>query len=131
MKLEGKNILIVSPEAWGNNYVSKHHYAISLAKRGNNIYFLNPPTKQIFSKKEVLTNLWVFDFKPKYRGLGRLPAFISAMLTKWEFNRLEILISVKIDIIWNFDSSRFFNLYRINSGVLKISSYSRYMCRYY
>ncbi|MFT6827472.1 MAG: hypothetical protein ACJAZV_000756, partial [Roseivirga sp.] len=58
--------------------------------------------------------------KPKYRGLGRLPAFISAMLTKWEFNRLEILISVKIDIIWNFDSSRFFNLYRINSGVLKI-----------
>ena len=41
MKLKNKTILIISPERWGTNFVSKHHYALELAKN-NNVYFLNP-----------------------------------------------------------------------------------------
>ena len=38
------SILIISPEAWNGHFVSKHHYAVSLANRGYKVYFLNPPS---------------------------------------------------------------------------------------
>ena len=41
--LTNKTILIISPQAWGIMFLSKHHYAIELARRGNRVYFLNPP----------------------------------------------------------------------------------------
>ncbi len=42
MKLENQNIIIVSNEAWGDIWYSKHNYAFELAKK-NKVYFLNPP----------------------------------------------------------------------------------------
>jgi hypothetical protein len=45
MELSGKNILLISPESWGQNHVSKHHYATELSKN-NKIYFLNPPSSK-------------------------------------------------------------------------------------
>ena len=45
--MKNKIILIISPEAWGNNYVSKHHYAKYLSKN-NTVYFLNPVYKSTF-----------------------------------------------------------------------------------
>ncbi len=39
-----KTILLISPESWGKSFVSKHHYAVELAKKGNIVYFLNPPS---------------------------------------------------------------------------------------
>ncbi len=44
MKIINKTILFISPGPWGINHVSKHHYAIELAKIGNDVYFLNPPS---------------------------------------------------------------------------------------
>jgi hypothetical protein len=41
--LVGKRILLLSPNPWGTMRVSKHHYAEALARRGNAIYFLEPP----------------------------------------------------------------------------------------
>ena len=41
--LTNKTILIISPQGWGDMFISKHHYAIELAKKGNTVYFLNPP----------------------------------------------------------------------------------------
>ncbi len=104
-----KNILLISPEAWGVSHVSKHHYAIELAKTGAHVYFLNPPSNA-FSCTEVLPNLYLLDYKPKYKGLKHLPKFISSFLTKREVKSIEKFISTKFDILWNFDSSRFFNL---------------------
>ncbi|MFY0599369.1 MAG: hypothetical protein JXR03_06835 [Cyclobacteriaceae bacterium] len=120
MRIAGKNILIVSPETWGDNYVSKHHYAIALAKKGNNVFFLNPPNKSPLFKRQILEGLHVISHRPKFFGLSRMPKFISALLIKREFFGLEEALSEKMDIIWNFDSSRFFNLRAIPDRVYKI-----------
>jgi len=41
-----KTIFILSPQPWGKMHISKHHYAIELAKKGNLIYYFNPPAKK-------------------------------------------------------------------------------------
>lgn len=35
-------VLLISPQHWGTMRVTKHHYAIELAKLGNEVYFLEP-----------------------------------------------------------------------------------------
>ena len=39
--MKNKIILLISPEAWGKSFVSKHHYASYLSKN-NTVCFLNP-----------------------------------------------------------------------------------------
>lgn len=109
MSLIGKSILLISPESWGANHVSKHHYAKALSSLGNKVFFLNSPGRA-FSSKEIMNKLWVLSYFPIAKGLRHLPEWISAYLIKWEIQRLEKHIGTRFDIIWNFDSSRFFNL---------------------
>ena len=62
--LKDKNILIISPNFWGDVRLSKHHYALELAKLGAKVYFLNPPSREI--KTMLITtsgNITVIDFK--------------------------------------------------------------------
>ena len=76
MEFSNKHILIISTEAWGNNHITKHHYATELAKLGNQVYFLNP----VSDKTEVVTifqNLKAIDHKPMFRGVNRLPSFLG------------------------------------------------------
>jgi len=47
-----KTILLISPQSWGNMFVSKHHYALELARAGNTVYFLNPPEEKITGRSE-------------------------------------------------------------------------------
>jgi hypothetical protein len=63
-----KNYLLISPQPWGKMFLSKHNYAIELAKSGNNVYFLNPPTytKSVtpitIKVVQELPNLYVIDY---------------------------------------------------------------------
>jgi hypothetical protein len=114
MWFNNKNILLISPESWGKNHVSKHHYAITLALEGAKVYFLNPPSQQNFLK-EKQNGLFICDYKPLFRGLGYLPAFISGWLIKKELDKLELTFNVRFDVIWNFDSSRFFELSQVKN----------------
>lgn len=112
-------ILLISPEAWGPNFVSKHHYATTLARAGHTVWFLNPPGKP-FSVTETPEGVRVVDYQPLFRGLGRMPAWLSAWLTRWEFLRLQSRAGTRWQLLWNFDSSRFFNLSRLPATVYKI-----------
>lgn len=116
------NILLISPEPWGENYVSKHHYAITLANQGNKVFFLNPPDKRIFKVSfSTYRNLFIIDYFPIFRGLRKLPGSITAWLTKIELRYLELRSGYNFDIIWNFETSRFFNLSKLPVGRIKIS----------
>lgn len=116
MRFDKKHILVISPEPWGKSHVSKHHYAKELAKSGAKVFFLNAPSDS-FSKMTVLDNLIIVDYKSKYRGLSMLPSFLSAILIKNEVEEIERKLGVVFDIIWNFDTSRFFNLSKISSKI--------------
>ncbi len=108
--LTGKTILLISPEAWGSNFVSKHHYAATLAARGNRVYFLNPPGKR-FGIKNIDKNLFVVDYKPFVRGTNRLPAPLRNKMAVLDINRIKKFLRIDhLDIVWSFDPYRFQNL---------------------
>lgn len=113
MKLEEKNILLISPEPWSDMKVSKHHYAEHLAKK-NKVFFLNPPGHTFEQQKES-DQLFILNYKSKFKGLQRLPQWISARLIKLEYDRLQENVGVKFDVVWNFDPSRFFNFSKIDA----------------
>jgi len=104
-----RKILLISPEAWGNNKVSKHHYALELSTRGDEVYFLNPNSDSSKSIK-INKNLTIVDYKERLRGLAYLPRFIQRLYFKYALNRLEKSLGCQFDVIWNFDSSRFYEL---------------------
>lgn len=123
MEIINKIILIISPEVWSNIFVSKHHYAVELSKRGNMVYFLNPPNKNkrtVEIAKTKFDNLFVIDCFPLFRGIRFFPKVVGFWLECFEKRRIENAIKVKFDIVWNFETSRFFYLSVWNKRTFKI-----------
>ncbi len=119
-KLSRKNILIVSPENWNHIFVSKHHYAVHLAKRSNNVFFLNPPSHRLKSTATDYTNLFQLDYQGFWPGLRYMPRFLQKINIRSVFNRLQKMVGGKFDIIWSFDNSVFFDFDALPDQVFKI-----------
>lgn len=110
-----KHILLISPEPWSHIFVSKHHYAIELAKRGNKVFFLNPPDANIetpiqFSTSEAGPDITIVDYRGQLKGLRFFPAFIRVLMNKRFLSQLERKAGCRMDVIWNFENSRFYDL---------------------
>lgn len=115
MQLNNKIILIVSPQAWGKMFLAKHHYAIELAKHGNEVYFLNPPQKEAVKngveivKSGVYNSLYLmnhslpFSYKIKFKWMG-----LFHFLMKFHIKKIEASIGKKIDIVWSFDLGNYY-----------------------
>ena len=108
MKFKNKTILIISPESWNAQFVSKHHYSVTLSQ-DNRVYFLNPPTDKNAIKESEYKNLYIVDYVP-IRGLRFLPNFLRVYLDKRFLNKLEKTINLSFDVIWLFENSRFYNM---------------------
>lgn len=120
--LKNKRILIVSPQSWGNMFIAKHHYAIELARSGNEVYFLDPPSANLSLKpasKRIRIapsgaheNLFVirhdlfFPYRFYFHGK---PIFLFFM--KFQIASILKRIGKKIDVIWSFDLG---NMYRFS-----------------
>ncbi|SNT01954.1 hypothetical protein SAMN05421640_2033 [Ekhidna lutea] len=116
--MNGKTILLISPESWDDHHVSKHHYAEELAFMGNQVYFLEP--KYEIYKEHISSGLTLLRYKKHLSGMRFLPRKLRAKIIVKDFLRIQDNIGRKIDIIWNFDSSRFYELSDIPHQVLKI-----------
>jgi hypothetical protein len=114
MELNNQTILIISPEYWGINRISKHHYALELAKRNNTVYFLNPPSIILnnydISLKKINKNLIIITYSLYLRGINLLPNIIRKYFHYIQAKNLLKSIKEKIDIVWSFDPYRFQNL---------------------
>lgn len=121
MNLENKNILIISPEPWTHIFVSKHHYAIHLAHRGNQVFFLNPPSGKNELLDSGIDGLTVLDYKGFLSGMRFLPKIIRKALTRQKWEQIQKLASVQFDVIWSFDNSVFYDFDALPKSVLKIS----------
>lgn len=118
-----KTILIVSPELWHAHAVSKHHYAITLARSGHLVFFLDPPDESL--QEFVLVpvdghpNLTVVRGPKVAAGLSFYPPFLRRWReTSW-LARLEKTTGCHIDVIWLFENSRFYDM-RFAGNRLKI-----------
>jgi hypothetical protein len=110
--LNNRTILLVSPQSWGKMLLSKHHYAIALAKRGNIVYFLNPPEENngqkskrvIIEQSGVHKNLFLihhhlaFPYNIKFHFIKLFHA-----LMKPHIKNILKKIGKPVDIIWSFD----------------------------
>lgn len=107
---------MISPEAWGVMKVSKHHYAIELAARGNKVYFLNPPNKtRTVSVEEIQPNLFIVEL-PHFPAVNRLPRLIRRFIQRRIAQ--DLLTHLKIsgfDIVWSFNPFVFQYLKAFNS----------------
>lgn len=112
--LQGKKILIISPQPWGKMKVSKHHYAIELARRGNIVYFLNPPSAsmkrgQVRISGELEKNLYLVDYRPTFpmRWKYRFQRIFNYFIRK-DLPGLLTAIGGSPDIVWDFEPNRLF-----------------------
>lgn len=115
--LENKTILLISPEAWGANFVSKHHYANYLAKK-NIVFFLNPAQESTIHPfgdtnaqiTKIKHNLFQINYQNLIPKLNSLPKTIQKWYYKKQAEQIKIKIGIdKFDIIWSFDPYRFWN----------------------
>lgn len=128
MKLTNKVILIVSPQAWGNMFLAKHHYAIELAKHGNEVYFLNPAidTKSSSSieivNSKIIDNLFLINHQLP-RILLKLKFKIKPLFhfyIKWHIKKIEQAISKKIEILISYDLGDYYPFKCFSNNPFKI-----------
>jgi hypothetical protein len=110
MALNNKTILILSPQSWGKMFLSKHHYAVELAKYGNKVYFLNPPH---FNKELPAISLKADDQVPNLTIIDHRISFPFALKFHWislfhflmrsQVKKILRTIGEPIDIVWSFD----------------------------
>ncbi|HYF70801.1 MAG TPA: hypothetical protein VD884_21855 [Ohtaekwangia sp.] len=98
-QLAGKNILIISPEGWGDNLLSKHHIALTLAKLDNKVWFVSPNS---VGTKSPHPNLNLISYKP-VKGINRLPLTLARFATRLEVYKLLRTIKHQLDVVWSFD----------------------------
>ena len=101
--------------------VSKHHYAIHLAKKGNEVFFLNPPSERYNKYNSRCKNLIIVDYTGFIKGIRYLIKPIRKLFTRRVYNKIESFVGRSFDIIWSFDNSVFFDFDAISDNVLKIS----------
>jgi hypothetical protein len=107
--LKGKNILIISPEAWGLSYLSKHHFALELAKQ-NKVWFLNPPHSKVHNEDYPdLPNSVALMNDSQIPGMRHLPQRLQRLIITKQYEKLENTAGVKFQVVWNFDNSRYFH----------------------
>jgi hypothetical protein len=115
--MTNKTILLISPEAWGTNFVSKHHYANYLSKH-NTVYFLNPVKNSIINpfgnvnlEVEIIKeNLFQLNYQNLLPRLNNLPKFIQKYIYNKQAKQIQKALGISVfDIVWSFDPYRYWN----------------------
>lgn len=116
--LSGKTVVILSPQHWGRMRISKHHYAEELARRGNRVFFVNPPGEdRTLGRPEVrirdseVPGVRVVDHRVGVPYALKFHARWAFRLAMWpHFRSLRAAIGQRIDVLWSFDISHIYPL---------------------
>jgi hypothetical protein len=107
MEFKEKNILIISPTVWDVNAPARQLYARELATKGNQVYFLHPPSRvnSVTARTEA-ENLFVVDYRERKKLFG----LMGIAPEEAQIKHILKLIGKPIDVVWSFDSNRFGDL---------------------
>lgn len=128
MEIKNKTILILSQQDWGGMFISKHHYSLELAKRGNTVFFINGPDQRNLLKpgevrieKTEYENILLVKHRLSFPYIVRFKAvWLYYKLVKGHIKKIERKINRKIDIVWSFDLSNTIPLKDFDKNALKI-----------
>jgi glycosyltransferase involved in cell wall biosynthesis len=123
--MNASTILLISPERWGQNFVSKHHYAVHLAQKGCDVYFLNPPSAIMSSGSVKLTSTGVagvhqINHSLMFKGLRLLPSALQLLIMRKRFKKIFRTIGKIPQVVWSFDPSILFNFKALNADTKSI-----------
>ncbi len=115
-QFRNKTILLISPQPWDHIAVSKHHYAAELGRRGNRVYFLEPPRERRAGGIELrpavdAANVTIVRYHPGVPFALRFharPVFDAVM--RWRIGAIRRAIGGSIDVVWCFDFNLFSDL---------------------
>jgi hypothetical protein len=121
--LRGLKILIVSPNEWGDMRVSKHHYAEALARRGNQVFYLNPPNARAHDRIRIepvadVPGLKTVTYRPfvpyaiRFRSRFIFDRVVNAHI-RWLLRRL----GTHFDVVWCFDANLYSDLRRFRASL--------------
>jgi len=122
-RFENRTVLIISPQPWDHLFISKHHYALELAARGNRVIFLEPPDTRAPSRvqmREASQNplIRIVTYRPAFPFVIRFHARpVYDRMILWQIRALKAAISEPIDVVWSFDFNFFSNLRAFGSGL--------------
>lgn len=118
MALAGKHILLLSPQRWGVSRISKHHYAVEMARRGNRVTFASVLASSSELpiggfKRELLADhpgLEILEYRPPFPSILKFKApRLFDLLMRWQARRILKALDVRqVDIVWDFVSSALF-----------------------
>lgn len=107
-------ILLISPEPWNGHSVSKHHYAVELARRGHDVLFYGPPSPSgpmvIEPVERDGVRLRVVRAGRVAPGLRWFPARLRRGIEALWLKKLERKAGCRVGVVWLFENSRFFDL---------------------
>lgn len=107
-------LLLISPESWDGHAVSKHHYAVELARRKHRVLFYGPPehggSLRVERVKSQHVEIEVVRGPKVAPGLRYMPTMIRRRLEATWLRKLECIIGQNIDVVWLFENSRFFDM---------------------
>lgn len=118
--LRNKTILVISPQPWDHLYISKHHYARELGRRGNRVYFLDPPDEKLDARvrveptgeegvSRVRYRPW-FPFRVRFHARA-----LYDFLLRYQIARILHAIGRPLDVVWCFDFNLFTDLRRFGA----------------
>lgn len=107
-------ILVISPEPWDGHFVSKHHYARELSRRGHRVLFHGPPDAtgpmRLMAATDTPGELRVLHAPRAAPGLRFMPPPLRWALEDHWLRQVERLAGARVNVVWNFENSRFFDL---------------------
>jgi glycosyltransferase involved in cell wall biosynthesis len=113
-QFHNKTVFIISPEKWGIMKVSKHHYAMELAKAGANVFFIEPPSLQQKGVQVTVCsehkNIHIIKYKPVFRAKRFLPDFLYKILLRKQVALIKKAAGVTPDLLFCFQGYLFQNL---------------------
>lgn len=129
MKFQRKTIFILSQQGWDDGiFISKHHYAIELASRGNTVYFIGGPSDKgklklgrIKIEPTQFPNLYVVEHELFYPLVikFKLP-WLHKFLIRKHIKNIIKKTGKSLDIVWSFDLSNTIPLTSFDEKVFKI-----------
>lgn len=120
--LTDRTILLISPSGWGTMRISKHHYAVALARRANRVYFLGPPEPELKDRFQIdaiteVPGLFVIRHRPWAPFWLRFHAPRVYRSVAGRYARgMSRRVGRPFDLVWSFETNLYPDLRRFGAA---------------
>lgn len=138
MKIQNKNILLVSNEPWGDVWYSKHKYAVELSKQ-NKVFFLDPVSKWkvidlfsfFFDIRKVSEKLYVIKYTNKLPVVNSFFYNLNNLLVCRLLKSRLKKNNIQNIIFWTFDPARLHTPKKLGAEISFFHAVDDYQFRFF